>query len=797
MRPAPVRGDPQGRATRLAACLVLLLGVAPACRCEELELFILWGIQGRWDGQIEIRQGGFLSIEPYSFEPQYGDAWLGGDAARASWRSGVAMQLDGLHANASVTAKTVFRLTFANQTKELHPSDFRADEDRTVPLRGKERFLVLGLGHPLRRPKLPAAVPLPALYLGPTPQNAIALPRGAGEGSQPAVVLHLEQPRPGPLRARRCSVGDGRLYVEVYSGLGPIDGVCQVECAGEAVARVTVSGSIWLSLVPRIGVMHVSVRHPGADAPDAAEELTVPTTLVEARGRRVYLNGEPFLVKGTLPRNLNAADAAYLKSLCANTVRSRSLDYLGRYGFMGIIMTGRDPAKFCTKAKTSAEFQQYLAKSMRGYEARCAAAVKNPRTLILQHANEQVTGADPWAGRVGRCSFDRLDHVLAVRHNIVRALDPMTLQGYSNCAWGYRAPDSLDVYLHNTYLSKDRNWPPLEDFIAYQGCGARPYVHTEFGANVYMPQAHLRGPNTPVLEKIHAWNYPNRWRRYLDAGACGGTNYCFYDYDYSKVNVNGWDKGFTNFGVMTFDRKPKLACWELWHLWRDFEVEPSPKRSEGLRIRYVREYWARECKLSIEGQGRQWSRTLTDFAPGSTRRVAAPESMMDRSRWHMAYVTHRGVPMVACGAWPASAEQDDFIARLKTRKTFRFLRELLDAKVVPVDGGPEVATLKELERPDGVVALALVKPNGTAYVSAFTRKCKGWLMAGVSLDVAFKGRVEAVDDMTGQPTGERVQTQVLPEGTRIMGLTVPRIPAAYTRRSHKPVHMPVIRITRE
>ena len=32
---------------------------------------------------------------------------------------------------------------------------------------------------------------------------------------------------------------------------------------------------------------------------------------------------------------------------------------------------------------------------------------------------------------------------------------------------------------------------------------------------------------------------------------------------------------FTNFGIMTFDRKPKLACWELWHLWRDFEVKPS------------------------------------------------------------------------------------------------------------------------------------------------------------------------------------------------------------------------------
>jgi len=157
-------------------------------------------------------------------------------------------------------------------------------------------------------------------------------------------------------------------------------------------------------------------------------------------------------------------------------------------------MTGRGPGRFCQKAKNDAELQKGLHKYLDGYEERCRSVVKNRRLLILQHANEQAMGAQPWVGRLGLCSFDRLDYLLACCYNIAKPLDPMVPHGYSNCARGYRALDFLDVYLHKTYLSKDRNWPPLEEFMRFQGCDRRPYVHTEFGANVYMPQAYLRGP---------------------------------------------------------------------------------------------------------------------------------------------------------------------------------------------------------------------------------------------------------------------------------------------------------------
>jgi hypothetical protein len=471
---------------------------------------------------------------------------------------------------------------------------------------------------------------------------------------------------------------------------------------------------------------------------------------------------------------------------------------------MGIVMTGRWDARFCEKAETDEEFYATLKKCLEGHQERCQQVVLNPRGLIVQHANEQVFGTEAWIGRCGSHSFDRLDYLLAVCYNLSKPLDPMMPQGYSNCALGYRAPDFLDVYLHNTYLDKDRGWPPLAEFMKFQSCDRRPYLHTEFGANVYMPQAHVGGKNTPILEKIHAWNYPNRWKTYLGAGTLGGTNYCFYDYNYGffekvlKENPEKlkdfWDRGFTNFGVMTFDRKPKLACWELWHLWRDFEVEPQDDQK--LRIRYVRDYWARDCQLALRNDAGEEALALEDFAPNSKRVVTARASLA-KFRWRMDYTTHGGLTMVACGAHPSSVEAEDFLARLKDRETFPFLRELFDAEVLNAEGRRDATTLKDMEREDGVVPIAFRKPTGVVYVSALARKkpAKGSYQEGVNIDLAFKGQVEAVDEMTGKPTGAPVEVEKLPNGIRIKNVRVPFIPAGYGARLQVPVSMPVFRIT--
>jgi hypothetical protein len=284
----------------------------------------------------------------------------------------------------------------------------------------------------------------------------------------------------------------------------------------------------------------------------------------------------------------------------------------------------------------------------------------------------------------------------------------------------------------------------------------------------------------------------------------GGTNYCFYDYDYAKFEKvlkedpeklqDFWDKGFTNFGVMTFDRKPKLACWELWHLWRDFEVAPK-KGNEGqaLRIRYVRDYRASDCRLTLRTDAGEEVVKLDDFAAKREATLRAPASTF---RWRMDYTTHAGLSMVACGAYPPAAEAEDFLACLKDRETFPFLRELLDAEVLRADGRTDATTLKDMEREDGIVPIVFRKPNGVVYVTVLARKRpKGDYVEGVTLDVAFRGRVEAVDEMTGKPTDARPEVEPLPNGLRLKNVRVPFIPSGYGARLQRPLSMPAFRIT--
>ena len=42
--------------------------------------------------------------------------------------------------------------------------------------------------------------------------------------------------------------------------------------------------------------------------------------------------------------------------------------------------------------------------------------------------------------------------------------------GYANQDVGYLVPDCMDLYMHNSYLDKDRYGYPWEDFMRWQGC---------------------------------------------------------------------------------------------------------------------------------------------------------------------------------------------------------------------------------------------------------------------------------------------------------------------------------------
>jgi hypothetical protein len=232
-------------------------------------------------------------------------------------------------------------------------------------------------------------------------------------------------------------------------------------------------------------------------------------------------------------------------------------------------------------------------------------------------------------------------------------------------------------------------------------------------------------------------------------------------------------------------------------MWRDFDVEV---RGKELVLSFKRDYRARGCRLTLTmPDGKPVARPLDDFAPHSTRTIVLKDAPAEL-RWQLNFTTHGGLPNQARGAWPTPAEEHDFLERLKPRDTFPFLRELFDAQVMTADGKPAPPTLAEMARPgDGIIPLALRKRNGVTYLLLISREKLGKagpLRDGLTIDVAFKGKVEMVDEMTGQPLPNRAVDAVeTPGGLRLRNVQAARIPGAIGERSDTPFALPIYRIT--
>ena len=92
--------------------------------------------------------------------------------------------------------------------------------------------------------------------------------------------------------------------------------------------------------------------------------------------------------------------------------------------------------------------------------------------------------------------------------------------------------------------------------------------NSEFGGNRYLCQAYLAGPDNPFLEKIHAWNLSCRWAEFMEHGTAGGSIYRLDDLDAPR------DQDARALASSpTTTEHTQLACWEVGHMWRDFEIE--------------------------------------------------------------------------------------------------------------------------------------------------------------------------------------------------------------------------------
>jgi hypothetical protein len=675
---------------------------------------------------------------------------------------------------------------FSQKGVESHSGIARTNEARVVYDRAR-----LLAGVQLAEPD-PLPVPGPAIFLS-----------DERERDQAPVVVQLTQAPAGELSVRRVSRGDGRLYLEVRSAAGPLSGAATVTRGDQQLGRAQLDGSLWLSLKPAMGRISIPVFAAGAKEPVL---LTAPATLVEVRGRRIFLNGEPFLLKGATGQVSSQRDADYVHCLGLNTLRGLgALPGAEQYGFMTIASLnfgGAAPTKMFQAP--DAQFSQGVPKCLAWLREYSAAPIASPATLILQLGNER-TGAGP--GLPGTVPLSRArQHVcqlLAEARNAVKSTAPMLPVGYANQDLGFLAPDCMDVYMHNSFLHKDRYNYSWEEFMRWQGCvppegkagEGRPFVNSEFGANRYLCQAYHGGPNNPFLEKIHAWNLPCRWAEFMDHGTVGGAIYCLRDLDSPR------DQGCSCFGILTHDGQPKLACWEVSHMWRDFEVEVAEK---SLILTSKRDYWARHCRLTLRPLGGEAvTRELEDFAPRSQRTLAfgtlARGGLEKGVRWSMDFTTHSGLVNKATGAWPKELEEGDFLESLKARDTYPFLRELFDTEVLMGSGKPAPRTLVEMTNGDGLIPVALRKRNGVTYLLVIARENpnkNGSLREGVNIDVAFQGKVVKVDDMTGQPLpGEKVDAEPIAGGVRLKNIKAGRIPGPIGERAAAPFMLPVYRIS--
>jgi len=649
--------------------------------------------------------------------------------------------------------------------------------------------------------KLPPPVALPV-----PPRDAIALPDDWAGKNRP-LTIEFSQRHPGKLLVRRVSNNDGKLYLEIYSPDGKISGNARVSMDGKTLGggnggTVTVNGSLWFSLKPRIGKLEINI--PIADA---TLKLLVPAALVETRGRQIYLNGEPFLMKGATGTPESPAIADYIHGIGLNTLRGKDTQGISeKYGFMRLYSLNSINAPKELFPKPDATFWKEAQSYLDKIPADAVDAIASPHTLIVQLGNERTGGENPPGLKPVTTGQRHAAQMLVAARNILKPLAPMLPLGYSSEDGAFLTPDCLDVYMHNSYLDKDRYEYPMSLFIKWQGClppdgpqgQGRPFVNSEFGANRYLCQSYHGGPNNPVLEKIHAWNIPNRWTEFMQNGTVGGCIYNLND------NKDLHDQGCSRFGILTDDNKVKLACWEVAKIWRDFTLTHDPA-TDTLHLTYKRDYPARDIRLTITPvNGKPVQLPLADFPPRSTRAIPIPKSQVpspESFRWRLDYTTHSGLPNAAAGAWPLSLEQQDFLALLRQRDTAPFLTELFDTEVLTTDGKPAPLTLFEMTDSQNVIPVILRKPNGVLYLVVISRESPntkaGQIKQNITLDIAFKGRIEQVDDMTGQPLANApaIDATPTPTGLHLRNIKASRIPGPIGKRSEKPFMMPVYRIT--
>jgi cellulose synthase/poly-beta-1,6-N-acetylglucosamine synthase-like glycosyltransferase len=471
-----------------------------------------------------------------------------------------------------------------------------------------------------------------------------ALARAPGEGGTLAVSIDTT------LGAPRTT----QLTLE-YA----LDGAPLAERALEVRGNASDHLSITLPLGLERHVLDVRVRGDGFAC---RRTLPFATSLVETRGGQLFLNGEPFLVKGIIPAFssrplLLSLDEGYrqLKEVGANAIRvyhAASPAIRDAAAAHGLMIVDQPDRSTWEDLNVTAEWdrRRYLAR----YRALVEDTAGYPYLLLDNLGNELELAHARDQGIAGVTSMAREVAAARPRRSPVGYSTYFTFVDYPVDVLGVNMLDTGEMY-----------WSRAIGLVKSRG---RPFYASEFGGFVAFSE---RVP--PELRVARLRRY---WSTLLDAGAIGAFVFESHD-NWSQPVPPGFyndplsaDQPDDERGLWDHRNRPKLELRFVAELFSDVTVRAADLAvdSDGtfrIAIRNRRPYRLRGVTLR-DPASTPGDVPVGDLAPGAATIVRMRLPADGRARGELSlvfdYTTHAGLPGVSRArlVLPIEAERPTF-----------------------------------------------------------------------------------------------------------------------------------------
>ncbi len=316
---------------------------------------------------------------------------------------------------------------------------------------------------------------------------------------------------------------------------------------------------------------------------------------IEARGREILLNGRRFRARGvnrydeygkygpTPPRNLVIEDLRRMKDAGVNFVRMhypQSPELLSLYDEVGFVVSEEVTLNWWGNGFSGkgdeVQSESILEQAMPALERMIQRDKNHPSTIIWSMCNESETAND-----VGTRVMRKL-----IRR--AKELDPSRLVTFvlpPRDARPDRAFEDADLVAVNmyhgtlqsplaTHLSQlaELVTKPSEEYIRHQleAFPDKPLLITEFGARG-VPRMH---GDVVYTEDFQAAAIQAAWKAIRNCEeASGGVLWCWADYYHRRTFIQY--AVFGPYGVVTVDRRPKVALRALATMYGGKIVEPA------------------------------------------------------------------------------------------------------------------------------------------------------------------------------------------------------------------------------